>query len=98
MICIWPPVSTSLVSRHNNYLGTKAIPGLAVPPTTCVTNVNKAWGERDLGSGYFMSPLTFHFTDCVERRFPEHNPKELIRNLNQKCRDAAKSADAIVLD
>ena len=28
---------------------------------------------------------------CVNRRFPEHNHKELIKNLNQKCRDAGKT-------
>ena len=28
---------------------------------------------------------------CVSQRFPEHNHKELIKNLNQKCRDAGKT-------
>ena len=28
---------------------------------------------------------------CVTQRFPEHNHKELIKNLNQKCRDSGKT-------
>ena len=28
---------------------------------------------------------------CVSQRFPEHNHKEHIKNLNQKCRDAGKT-------
>ena len=31
---------------------------------------------------------------CVSTRFPEHNHRELIKNLNQKCRDAGKADTA----
>ena len=38
--------------------------------------------------------LTFAFSiGCVSRRFPQFNMKELVKNLNQKCRDAGKNQE-----
>ena len=35
---------------------------------------------------------------CVRKWFPDHDERELIRNLNQKCRDSVKLADPVVIE
>lgn len=41
-------------------------------------------------SEYKLLLFFYNFVECVRNRFPELNEKELVRNLNQKCRDSGK--------